>query len=107
MPCSAARPSTAPGTPRWPTWWRRSATSTAGTPTAQRFFTATSTSGPRLARAKSSGGTAASLAGVLGECAALVITGGHVGTLLRTLRMFALPIPDSAGHRVVGGWPWR
>ena len=35
------------------------------------------------------------LAGVLGECAALVITGGHVGTLLRTLRMFALPIPDS------------
>jgi hypothetical protein len=34
------------------------------------------------------------LAGMLGECAALVLTGGHVGTLLRTLRMFALPMPD-------------
>lgn len=34
------------------------------------------------------------IAGMLGECAALVLTGGHVGTLLRTLRMFALPMPD-------------
>jgi hypothetical protein len=31
----------------------------------------------------------------LAGCAALVITGGHVGTLLRALRLFDLPIPDS------------
>ncbi len=34
------------------------------------------------------------LAGMLADCAALVITGGHVGMLLRTLRLFALPISD-------------
>ena len=35
------------------------------------------------------------LAAALADSAALVITGGHVGTLLRTLRMFALAIPDA------------
>ena len=30
----------------------------------------------------------------LAGCAALVITGGHVGSLLRALRLFALPLPD-------------
>ena len=35
------------------------------------------------------------LAAALADSAALVITGGHVGTLLRTLRMFALAIPDT------------
>ncbi len=34
------------------------------------------------------------LAGMLADSAALVITGGHVGMLLRTLRLFALPISD-------------
>jgi hypothetical protein len=34
------------------------------------------------------------LAAMLGDCAALVITGGHVGALLRALRLFALPIPE-------------
>jgi hypothetical protein len=32
------------------------------------------------------------LAGMLADSAALVITGGHVGSLLRALRLFALPI---------------
>ena len=32
------------------------------------------------------------LAGMLADCAALVITGGHVGSLLRALRLFALPV---------------
>ena len=34
------------------------------------------------------------LAGMLADSAALVITGGHVGMLLRALRMFALPISE-------------
>lgn len=34
------------------------------------------------------------LAGMLADSAALVITGGHVGMLLRALRMFALPIAE-------------
>jgi hypothetical protein len=34
------------------------------------------------------------LGALLGECAALVVTGGHVGTLLRALRLFAIRIPD-------------
>lgn len=34
------------------------------------------------------------LAATLADCVALVITGGHVGVLLRALRLFALPIPD-------------
>lgn len=34
------------------------------------------------------------LAGMLADSAALVITGGHVGTLLRALRLFALPIGE-------------
>jgi hypothetical protein len=33
------------------------------------------------------------LAGMLAGCAALVIAGGHVGSLLRALRLFALPVP--------------
>lgn len=34
------------------------------------------------------------LADLLGQSAAVVLTGGHVGTLLRTLRLFAIRIPD-------------
>lgn len=34
------------------------------------------------------------LGALLGECAALVVTGGHVGSLLRALRLFAIRIPD-------------
>jgi hypothetical protein len=34
------------------------------------------------------------LAAALEGCAALVVTGGHVGTLLRTLRLFPLSLPD-------------
>jgi hypothetical protein len=34
------------------------------------------------------------LAGILGDCAALVVTGGHVGMLLRALRLFDLPITE-------------
>jgi hypothetical protein len=34
------------------------------------------------------------LAALLGGAAALVVTGGHVGTLLRALRLFAIRIPD-------------
>ncbi|HEV7147674.1 MAG TPA: hypothetical protein VGN48_11835 [Pedococcus sp.] len=35
------------------------------------------------------------LAALLDQCAALVLTGGHVGTLLRSLRLFAIRVPDS------------
>ena len=41
------------------------------------------------------------LAGMLADSAALVITGGHVGMLLRALRMFALPIAE---ERPVIAW---
>ena len=34
------------------------------------------------------------LGALLSQCAALVVTGGHVGTLLRALRLFAIRIPD-------------
>ena len=34
------------------------------------------------------------LAELLGQSAAVVLTGGHVGTLLRTLRLFAISLPD-------------
>jgi hypothetical protein len=34
------------------------------------------------------------LADLIGQSAAVVITGGHVGTLLRTLRLFAIRLPD-------------
>ncbi|QGN58316.1 Type 1 glutamine amidotransferase-like domain-containing protein [Nostocoides sp. HKS02] len=34
------------------------------------------------------------IAALLGESAAVVLTGGHVGTLLRALRLFAIEIPD-------------
>jgi hypothetical protein len=34
------------------------------------------------------------LAELLGQSAAVVLTGGHVGTLLRTLRLFAIRLPD-------------
>jgi hypothetical protein len=34
------------------------------------------------------------LADLLGQSAAVVVAGGHVGTLLRTLRLFAIRIPD-------------
>ena len=34
------------------------------------------------------------IARLLADCAALVLTGGHVGTLLRALRLFAIRIPD-------------
>lgn len=35
------------------------------------------------------------LADLLGQAAAVVLTGGHVGTLLRTLRLFAIQLPDA------------
>ncbi len=34
------------------------------------------------------------LAAAMADCGAMVITGGHVGTLLRALRLFGLQIPD-------------
>ena len=34
------------------------------------------------------------LGALIAESAALILTGGHVGTLLRTLRLFAIRIPD-------------
>jgi hypothetical protein len=34
------------------------------------------------------------IADLLSGCSALVVTGGHVGTLLRALRLFALPLAD-------------
>ncbi len=41
------------------------------------------------------------LAATLGDCAALVLTGGHVGTLLRALRLFAITVP---AHLPVVAW---
>jgi hypothetical protein len=35
------------------------------------------------------------LAALLDQCAAVVLTGGHVGTLLRSLRLFAIQVPDA------------
>ncbi|MGA8980930.1 MAG: Type 1 glutamine amidotransferase-like domain-containing protein, partial [Pedococcus sp.] len=32
---------------------------------------------------------------VLADCAALVVTGGHVGTLLKALRLFAIRVPET------------